>query len=118
MCKILPTTFRGNVRRWYNNLKSGSILGFQDLCAKLVARFSTSIPTKKSSTELFGIVQGEKELTQAYLRRFNEEMLQVEDLLEPIACEALIKGVRNEELWKQLHPLRNRTLMRVKHMIT
>ena len=118
MCKILPTTFRGNVRRWYNNLKSGSILGFQDLCAKLVARFSTSIPAKKSSTELFGIVQGEKELTQAYLRRFNEEMLQVEDLLEPIACEALIKGVRNEELWKQLHPLRNRTLMRVKHMIT
>jgi hypothetical protein len=44
-------------------------------------------------------------------------MLQVEDLLEPIAYEALIKGVRNEELWKQLHPLRNRTLLRVKHMI-
>ena len=74
-CKILPTTFKGNVRRWYNNLKLGSILGFQDLCAKLVACFSTSIPTKKSSTELFGIVQGKKEPTQAYLRRFNEEML-------------------------------------------
>jgi len=28
MCKILPTTFKGNVRRWFNNLKSGSILGF------------------------------------------------------------------------------------------
>jgi hypothetical protein len=66
MCKILPTTFRGNVKRWYNNLKSGSILGFQDLYAKLVARFSTGIPTKKSSTELFGIVQGEKELPRAY----------------------------------------------------
>jgi hypothetical protein len=41
----------------------------------------------------------------------------VEDLLELIACEALIKGVRNEELWKQLHSLRNRTLLRVKRMI-
>jgi hypothetical protein len=39
------------------------------------------------------------------MKRFNEEMLQVEDLLEPIAGEALIKGVRSEELWKQLHPL-------------
>ena len=28
MCKILPTTFIVNVRTWYNNLKSGSILSF------------------------------------------------------------------------------------------
>jgi hypothetical protein len=103
MCKILPTTFRGNMRTWYNNLKSGSILSFQDLYVKLVTRFSTSIPTKKSSIELFGIIQGEKQSTQAYLRRFNKEMLWVEDLLKPIGCEALIKGVRSEELWKQLH---------------
>ena len=74
MCKILSTTFRGNVRRWYNNLKSGSISGYQDLCAKLVARFSINIPMKKSSTKLFRIVQGKKEPTWAYLRRFNEEM--------------------------------------------
>jgi hypothetical protein len=75
MCKTLLTTFRGDVRTWYNNLKSRSILSFQDLCAKLVARFSTSILMKKSSTELFGIIQSEKEFTRAYLRRFNEEML-------------------------------------------
>jgi hypothetical protein len=28
------------------------------------------------------------------LRRFNVEMLKVEELIEPIALEALIKGVR------------------------
>jgi hypothetical protein len=39
------------------------------------------------------------------MKRFNEEMLQVEDLLEPITYEAFIKGVKSEELWKQLHPL-------------
>jgi hypothetical protein len=60
---------------------------------------------KKSSTKLFRVTQDEKDSTQAYMKRFNEEMLQVEDLLEPIAGEALIKGVRSEELWKQLHPL-------------
>jgi hypothetical protein len=63
------------------------------LCVKLVSRFSTSIPIKKSFTWLFGVTQGEKESTRSYLRRFNEEMLEVEDLLGPIACEALIKGV-------------------------
>jgi hypothetical protein len=40
-----------------------------------VARFSINIPMKKSSTKLFRIVQGKKEPTWAYLRRFNEEML-------------------------------------------
>ena len=75
MCKILPTTFRGNMRTWYNNLKSGLILSFQDLYTKLVTRFSTSIPTKKSSIELFGIIQGEKKSSEVYLRRFNNEML-------------------------------------------
>jgi hypothetical protein len=60
---------------------------------------------KKSSTKLFRVTQDEKDSTQAYMKRFNEEMLQVEDLLEPTAGEALIKGVRSEELWKQLHPL-------------
>jgi len=44
-------------------------------------------------------------------------MLQVEDLLEPIACEDLIKGVKNEKLWKQLHLLCNITFLRVKRMI-
>ena len=41
----------------------------------------------------------------------------MEDLLEPIASEDLIKGVRNEKLWKQLHLLRNITFLRVKRMI-
>lgn len=61
MCKILPTTFRGNMRTWYNSLKSRSILSFQDLYVKLVACFSTTFPMKKSSAELFGVIQGEKE---------------------------------------------------------
>ncbi|KAJ6856870.1 hypothetical protein NC651_038532 [Populus alba x Populus x berolinensis] len=63
------------MRTCYNNLNSGSILSFQDLCVKLVAHFSTSIPMVKSLTKLFENVQGEKESTQAYRRRFNEEML-------------------------------------------
>jgi hypothetical protein len=50
MYKIFPSTFRRFARAWYNNVKPNSIKGFSDLCEKLVARFRTSIPTKRTST--------------------------------------------------------------------
>jgi hypothetical protein len=65
-----------------------------------VPRFSTSIPAKKSSTKLFGVIQQIGESTRTYLKRFSEEILKVEELLEPVAFEALIRGVREHALWK------------------
>jgi hypothetical protein len=44
--------------------------------------------------ELFGVTQQEGEFTRAYLKRFDEEMLKVEELLEQVALEALIRGAR------------------------
>jgi hypothetical protein len=85
-------------RAWYNNLEPDSIEGLRDLYIKLAVRFSTSIPINKSSTELFGVTQQEDEFTRAYLKRFNEEMLKVEELLKSVALEALIKGVNEHAL--------------------
>jgi hypothetical protein len=78
MWKIIPITFRESAHAWYNNLESSSIKGFNDLCLKLVASFSTNIPTKKSSIELFSVTQQEDKPTLAYLKSFNEQMLKVE----------------------------------------
>ena len=61
-------------------------------CVKLMACLSMSIPAKKSSTKLFGITQIEDESTRVYLKRFDVEMLKVEDLIKHIASEALING--------------------------
>jgi hypothetical protein len=44
--------------------------------------------------ELFGVTQQEGEFTRTYLKRFNEKMLKVEELLEQVALEALIRRVR------------------------
>jgi hypothetical protein len=38
--------------------------------------------------ELFGFTQSNDESTRAYLKRFNEEMLKVDELLELVAFEA------------------------------
>jgi hypothetical protein len=54
-----------------------------------------SIPAKKSSNELFSIIQLENESTRAYLKRFNEEMLNVKNLLQPVALKALSSGIHN-----------------------
>jgi len=57
MYKILPITFRGSAHSRYNNLEPDSIIRFSDLCTKLAIRFNTSIPAKKSFTNLFGVTQ-------------------------------------------------------------
>jgi transcription initiation factor IIF auxiliary subunit len=46
---------------------------FSDLGAKLVARFSTNIPAKKISMELFGITQQKGESTPDILKKVQWE---------------------------------------------
>lgn len=103
MCKIFPVTFKEFACAWYNNLEPNFIEGFSDLCAKLIACFSTNIPKKKkNSIELFSGAQQEGESTRVYLRRFNAKMLQVKELIEPVALEALIRGVKELVIWRKL----------------
>jgi len=45
------------------------------------------------------------------MKRFNEEMLKLEDLIELIALEALISRVREKHLWKELYALLDRRLL-------
>jgi hypothetical protein len=63
-----------------------------------VAHFSTSILARKSSTELFGITEVKDEFIRVYLKTFNKEMLKVEELIELIALEALISGVKEKNI--------------------
>jgi hypothetical protein len=44
-------------------------------------------------------------------------MLKVEELIEPIASEALIKGIREHAQWKKLYVLPNKSLSKVKQFI-
>ena len=104
-------------RAQYNNLEPDSIEGLRNLYAKPAVRFSTSIPINKSSMELFGVTQQKDEFTRAYLKRFNEEMLKVEELLEQVALEALIIRVREHFFQKKLYVLLDKNLLKVKQVI-
>lgn len=81
MYKILLTIFRGSMRSWYHSLELGFIFCFSDLYSKLIAHFSMSIHGKKKVHLIY---------IRAYLKRLNEEMLKIEDLLEFVTTEAQI----------------------------
>jgi len=56
---------------WYNNLKPNSIEGFNDLWAKLVARFSTNIPVKKTP-QSFLVLSNKRESIRRYIFLFDQ----------------------------------------------
>jgi hypothetical protein len=79
-----------------------------------VSRFNIVKPFKRSFIELFGVTQLGEESTKAYLKRFNEEMLKIEELIQLVALEALINGVNEHFLWNDLYALPNKILLKVK----
>jgi len=48
-----------------------------------------------------------------YLKRFNEKMIKVEELLESIALEALIRGAREHVVWIKIYAFTNKSLLKV-----
>lgn len=83
-------------RATWNLFSKIAIICFGDLCFKVVTQFNTSIPAKRSFTKLFGVTHVDDESTRAYLKRFNEKMLKVKELIELIALETLISGVKRK----------------------
>jgi len=51
-----------------------------------------------SFIEFFRITQVDDESTRAYLKRLNEKMFKVEELIEFVAYKALINGVKGKAL--------------------
>jgi hypothetical protein len=51
------------------------------------------------------------------LKRFIEEMLNEEELLELVDLEALIRGVRDHALWRRRYVLQDRSLLKVKQVM-
>ncbi|KAK8928988.1 hypothetical protein KSP39_PZI017133 [Platanthera zijinensis] len=79
-CRLFSITFKGSARDWFHQLPAGSVYCFSDLRRGLLARFATSKRRKKEATALFKIVQGQHESLGRYIDRFQEEVLEVEEV--------------------------------------
>jgi hypothetical protein len=82
---------------------------------KFISHFSTNIRAKNSIIDLIIITQWDDENTRACLWRFNEEMISMNDLREPIITEAMINWFYNYSLWKMLYTLPCKNVFSIKH---
>ncbi|XP_021596228.1 uncharacterized protein LOC110602932 [Manihot esculenta] len=102
MCKVFPTTLSGPARAWFNNLESGSINSFGDLATRFISRFIAGVPADRKTSYLEMIRQKRDESLREYVARFNTEALQILELDEGRAVEAMQKGTTLAEFFGSL----------------
>ncbi|XP_057517902.1 uncharacterized protein LOC130798824 [Amaranthus tricolor] len=93
-CKFFPTTLTGAALTWYTSLPRGSIHNFAQLEGKFLGHFIASRRQEKSNFHLLSITQLEGESVSSYLKKFHEAVLEVTDLEESVALNALINGMK------------------------
>ncbi|XP_057548070.1 uncharacterized protein LOC130826504 [Amaranthus tricolor] len=97
-CKFFPTTLIGVALTWYTSLPGGSIHSFFQLEGKFLGHFVASRRQEKSNFHLLSIIQLEGESISSYLKKFHEAVLEVTDLEESVALNALINGMKAQRL--------------------
>ncbi|XP_021623842.1 uncharacterized protein LOC110623222 [Manihot esculenta] len=103
MCKAFPTTLTGLARAWFNNLEAGSIKSFRDLANIFINRFIAGVPAERKTSYLEIGRQRKNESLREYVARFNTEALQIPELDENRAVEAMQKGTTSPEFFGSLY---------------
>ncbi|XP_043808339.1 uncharacterized protein LOC110605473 [Manihot esculenta] len=102
MCKVFPTTLTGPARAWFNSLEAGSIRSFGDLANAFISRFIARLPADRKTSYLEMVRQKRDESLREYVARFNTEALQIPELDEGRAMEAMQKGTTSAEFFGSL----------------
>ncbi|XP_010670072.3 uncharacterized protein LOC104887173 [Beta vulgaris subsp. vulgaris] len=93
-CKNFPATLKGVAQKWFNNLPPNSVNNFTELSILFTSHFVVNRKEQKTNMHLGKVVQGPKEALISYVKRFNLESLQIQDLNAGVAFDAFIRGLR------------------------
>ncbi|XP_043717606.1 uncharacterized protein LOC122665520 [Telopea speciosissima] len=99
-CRSFPTSLKGPAVLWFGKLKPNSIRSFTELARTFVSRFQSSSKQKKIAANLLAVKQRPDESIRDYITRFNGESLEIKDLDDAMAFNALHNGVTNHDLVK------------------
>ncbi|XP_021631830.1 uncharacterized protein LOC110629224 [Manihot esculenta] len=102
MCKVFPTILTGPARAWFNSLEAGSIKSFGDLANIFINRFIAGVPANRKTNYLETVRQKRNESLREYVARFNTEALQIPELDESRAVEAMQKETTSPEFFGSL----------------
>ncbi|KAL2228079.1 UNVERIFIED_CONTAM: hypothetical protein Sindi_1787600 [Sesamum indicum] len=92
--KLFVTTLKGKAQEWFTSLGSGTIDSYEQLIHKFSFHFTSKRKAKRSTTHLFTIRQREDEMSKAFMGRFNNEVLEVQDLRIDMMVSILIHSLK------------------------
>ncbi|XP_011074079.1 uncharacterized protein LOC105158875 [Sesamum indicum] len=94
MAKLFATTLTGKAQEWFTNLPRGSIDSHEQMIQKFSFHFASRRKQKRSATHLFTIRQREDETLKSFVGRFNNEMIEIQDLRIDMMVSILIHGLK------------------------
>ncbi|GKV15261.1 hypothetical protein SLEP1_g26057 [Rubroshorea leprosula] len=106
MCKIFPSTLRGNARTWYYSLPPKSISSYTEMTSAFATKFSSRRLIKKTTSELMRVRQRDGEPLKNFMSRFNDAVLEVNSFDQAAGIMAVISGFSHERFRDSLlkHP--------------
>ncbi|GKV36001.1 hypothetical protein SLEP1_g44187 [Rubroshorea leprosula] len=106
MCKIFPSTLRGNARTWYYSLPPRSINSYTELASAFATKFSSRRLIRKTTSELMRVKQRDGESLKNFMSRFNDAVLEVNSFDQAVGITAVISGLGHERFRDSLlkHP--------------
>ncbi|GKV28774.1 hypothetical protein SLEP1_g37780 [Rubroshorea leprosula] len=102
MCKIFPSTLRGNAWTWYYSLLPNSISSYTKLATSFATNFSSRRLIKKTTFELMRVAQREGESLKNYMNRFNDVVLEIVSFSQAVGLAALTQGLKHERFQDSL----------------
>lgn len=99
MCKVFPTILTIPDWAWFNSLRSGSIKNFIDLANVFISRFIARVPVERKISYLETVRQRRNKSLREYMARLNSEALQIPELDEGRAIEAIQRGTTSPEFF-------------------
>ncbi|GKV17032.1 hypothetical protein SLEP1_g27588 [Rubroshorea leprosula] len=93
MCKIFPSTLRGNARTWYYSLPPRSISSYTEMASTFATKFSNRRLIRKTTSELMRVRQRDGESLKNFMSRFNDAILEVNSFDQAVGITAVISGL-------------------------
>jgi hypothetical protein len=94
LAKSFVIATEGDALAWYSMLRPNSVYSWKDLRDKIIANFKGFTIESLTSMDLFQCRQNQGEALRDYFQRFVQLKVKAPNVLEDVAIEAAIKGLR------------------------
>ena len=115
MCRTFPIMLKGQTRVWFGKLPPNTITSFEELSKLFVNNFVGGKRSKRSSSSLLNIEQGENKSLHTFISCFNREGLLVGEMDDKILLATFYNGVTLDLFIHKLYDQEPQTMAKLIH---